>query len=149
MNILSPGSPAPDFTLSSSPGRPAARLSALRGRPVLLAFSPPGWDPARAEGLAQINRIFSRAGFSGELLRFSPQSEWTEAAFGGEDETLPVLTAPLSGDAAALYGVSGRQALFVLDAEGIIRWSYVAAPGAAPQADDLRAALAPGYRNRW
>ncbi len=141
MSFLSPGVSAPDFSLPPAPGRPAGRLSDLRGRPVLLAFSPPGWDPARAEGLTQINRVFAQSGFSGELLGFSPQADWTEAAFGGEDETLPVLTAPLSGDAAALYGVSGRQALFVLDAEGVIRWQFAAAPGMAPRAEDLLAGL--------
>ena len=141
MNTLSPGSPAPDFSLPPAPGRPAARLSDLRGRPVLLAFSPPGWDPARAEGLTQINRVFAQSGFSGELLSFLPRADWTEAAFGGEDETLPVLSAPLSGDAAALYGVSGRQALFVLDEGGIIRWQFAASPGMAPRAEDLLAGL--------
>ena len=141
MNTLLPGSPAPDFSLPSAPGRPASRLSDLRGRPVLLAFSPPGWDPARAEGLTQINRVFAQSGFSGELLGLSQTSAGTEAAFGGEDETLPVLSAPLSGDAADLYGVSGRQALFVLDAEGVIRWQFAASPGLAPRAEDLLAAL--------
>lgn len=141
MPLLSPGSPAPDFLLFPSAAAPRRRLSDLRGRPVLLAFSPPGWDPAHAEGLAQINRVFAQSGFSGELLGLSQTSEGTEAAFGGEDETLPVLTAPLSGDAAALYGVSGRQALFVLDEGGIIRWRFAAAPGMAPRAEDLLAAL--------
>ena len=141
MPLLSPGSPAPDFLLFSSADTPLRRLSDLRGRPVLLAFSPPGWDPARAEGLAQINRVFAQSGFSGELLGLSQTSEGAEAVFGGEDEALPVLTVPLSGDAAALYGVSGRQALFVLDAEGTIRWQYAAAPGLVPRAEDLLAAL--------
>ncbi len=141
MNIPPLGSPAPDFPLPPTPGRPAGRLSDLRGRPVLLAFSPPGWDPARAEGLAQINRIFAQSGFSGELLGLSQTSEGTEAVFSGEDEALPVLTAPLSGEAAALYGVPGRQALFVLDAQGTVRWQFAASPGAAPRAEDLLAAL--------
>ncbi len=140
MPLLSPGSSAPDFLLSPLAAAPR-RLSDLRGRPVLLAFSPPGWDPAHAEGLMQINRIFAQSGFSGELLGLSQTSEGTEALFGGEDEALPVLTAPLSGAAAALYGVSGRQALFVLDEEGIIRWQFTAAPGLVPRAEDLLAGL--------
>ena len=142
MNSLVPGLPAPDFLLPESGALPPRRLSDLRGRPVLLAFSPPGWDPARAEAFAQIHRVFDQSGFGGELLRLSPTADGTEAAFGGEEEALPVLTAPLSGDAATLYGVSGRQALFVLDAGGVVRWQYAAAPGALPRAEDLRAALA-------
>ena len=141
MNTLSPGQPAPDFLLPTTAGTPKRHLFDLRGRPVLLAFSPPGWDPAQAEAQAQMHRIFARSSFSGELLGLSQTSNGTEAAFGGEDETLPILTAPLSGDTAALYGVSGRQALFVLDESGVIRWQFAAAPGVAPRAEDLLAAL--------
>ncbi len=138
---LSPGSSAPDFQISSAPGQPARCLSGLRGQPVLLAFSPPGWDPAQAEALAQIKRILSQFG-SGELLGLSPGPGAAQAEFAGEDAPIAVLTDDrIPADAAELYGAAGRQALFVLDADGVIRWQYVAAPGMAPQAEDLRAAL--------
>ncbi len=141
MQPLVPGSSAPDFLLSHLPGQPASRLSDLRGQPVLLAFSPPGWDPAQAEALAQINRVLGQSG-AAELLRVSPGPQATQAEFAGEDAPIAVLTGTrLPVDAAALYGVSGRQALFVLDAGGLVRWQYVAAPGTAPQAEDLRNAL--------
>jgi len=137
----SPGSFAPDFRISSPAGQPAGRLSDLRGQPVLLAFSPPGWDPARAEGLAQINRVLSASG-ADELLGVSPGSNAARADFAGEDAPIAVLTeSQLPAEAAELYGVCGRQALFVLDADGVVRWQYVAAPGIVPQAEDLRAAL--------
>jgi thiol-disulfide isomerase/thioredoxin len=42
------GRPAPDFTLTDLSGRSVA-LSALRGKPVLLAFWAPGCPPCRAE----------------------------------------------------------------------------------------------------
>jgi xanthine dehydrogenase YagT iron-sulfur-binding subunit len=142
MNPLAPGSFAPDFFVSTAAGQPVSRLSDLRGQPVLLAFAPPGWDPARAEELTQINRVLGQSGFSGELLRLSPSQSVTQAEFAGEEKPISLLTdKQIPSDASVLYGVSGRQALFVLDAEGIVRWSYVAAPGAAPQAADLRAAL--------
>ena len=139
---LSPGSFAPDFRIPSSTGQQAGSLSDLRGQPVLLAFSPPGWDPARAEGMAQINRILSASG-ADELLRLSPgSSEASQAEFAGEDAPISVLTdSQLPPEAAEMYGVAGRQALFVLDADGVIRWQYAAAPGIVPQAEDLRAAL--------
>ncbi len=138
---LSPGSFAPDFRIPGPAGQPASRLSDLRGQPVLLAFSPPGWDPARTEGLAQINRILSASG-AGELLRLSPGNEASRAEFAGEDVPIAVLTdSRLPAEAAELYGVAGRQALFVLDADGTVRWQYAAAPGIVPQAEDLRAAL--------
>ncbi len=138
---LSPGSSAPDFPIASAAGLPESRLSDLRGQPVLLAFSPPGWDPARAEGLAQINRILSVSG-AGELLRVSPGTGAARAEFAGEDVPISVLTdSQIPAEAAALYGVAGRQALFVVDTDGVIRWQYAAAPGMVPQAEDLRAAL--------
>ena len=141
-NPLLPGCSAPDFLVPSAAGQPAGRLSDLRGQPVLLAFSPPGWNPAQAEALAQINRVLSSSGFSGELLRLSPGVGAAQAEFAGEEAPIAVLTdSQLSSDAATLYSVPGQQALFVVDAEGIIRWRYAAAPGTVPQAEDLRAAL--------
>jgi len=141
IHSLAPGSSAPDFRIPNAAGQPTSRLSDLRGQPVLLAFSPPGWDPARAEGLAQINRILSQSGV-GELLGVSPGSSAAWAEFFGEDAPISLLTgSQLPPEAVAFYGVAGRQALFVLDAGGVVRWRYVAAPGIAPQAEDLRAAL--------
>ena len=142
MTPLSLGAPAPDFTLSPVAGQPPRRLSDLRGQPVLLAFSPPGWDPAQAEGLAQINRILGQSGFAGELLSLFPDGTVTQAVFAGEQAAIPVLAqSQFTGGIAALYGVSEQQALFVLDEAGVIRWRYAAAPGIAPRAEELLAGL--------
>ena len=140
-NPLSPGTSAPDFRLSTFAGQPTSRLSDLRGQPVLLAFSPPGWDPAQAETLTQINRIFGQSGFSGELLSLLPEGAATQAEFAGEAPISLLADHQLPSEAAALYGVAGQQALFVLDADGVVRWSYAAAPGMAPRAEDLLAGL--------
>ena len=142
MNFLSPGSFAPDFSISSAAGSPAGHLSDLRGQPVLLAFSPPGWNPARAEETAQINRVLTASGLPGALLRLPAGGGASQAEFAGEDAPIAVLAgSQIPAGAAALYGVGNQQALFVLDAEGTVRWSYAAAPGLAPRAEDLRAAL--------
>ena len=142
MNPLSLGASAPDFLLLPVAGRSAQRLSDLRGQPVLLAFSAPGWDPARAEGLAQINRILMQSGFSGELLSLSPGETGTQAVFSGEQAPIPILAnVHLTEDTAALYGVSGQQALFVLDEAGIIRWRYAADAGGSPRAEELLVGL--------
>ena len=142
MNSTAPGDTAPDFLLPPAAGRPAQRLSDLQGQPVLLAFSAPGWDPARAEGLAQINRILAQSGFSGELLSLSQSETGSQAMFAGEQSAISVLApAQLNAEIAALYGAEGRQALFVVDETGVIRWRYVAAPGIAPRAEELLAGL--------
>ncbi len=141
MDALSPGSLAPDFVLPAAPGRGPARLSELRGQPVVPAFSPPGWDPARAEGWAQINRVLSLSGFPGELLGVSPDGAWCRAALPDGPVQFPLLDAGTDGGVARDYGVAGRQALFMVDEAGVIRWRYVAAPGAGPRAEDLMAGL--------
>jgi peroxiredoxin len=41
---LTPGTPAPDFTLNSQLGTPVT-LSSLRGKNVVLAFFPLAWTP--------------------------------------------------------------------------------------------------------
>ena len=142
MAPLPPGTLAPDFALPQTAGQPSVRLSELRGQPVVLAFSPPGWDPSRAEGLAQTRRLLSEAGFPGELRGLSHDGVWSQATFGEGEVRLPLVTeAGTYGEAAQQYGVSGQQALFALDAEGVIQWRFVAAPGVSPRAEDLRAGL--------
>src|SRR5437762_13946487 len=42
---LQPGTPAPDFTLHSTPDQTVS-LSEFRGQPVILAFYPADWSPA-------------------------------------------------------------------------------------------------------
>ena len=115
---LPPGTPAPDFTLPHPTDGPTS-LSGLRGQPVVLAFTPSGWDPARATQMEQYGKVLSEA-FADEQIRF------------------PLLTDPAL---AGLYGVAGRQALFVVDAEGVIRWSHAAPAGLAPRAEELLAGL--------
>lgn len=45
-SILGPGTPAPDFTLHSTPDQ-SVSLSDFRGQPVILAFYPADWSPVR------------------------------------------------------------------------------------------------------
>ncbi len=117
---LPPGTPAPDFTLPQTGSPP---LSSLRGRPVVLAFYPSGWDPARAVQMDQYHTMLSQA-FADEQVQFPPL---TDLAPGG--------------GVAERYGVAGRQALFVVDSAGVIRWSHAAPTGLAPRTDNLLAAL--------
>ena len=139
---LPPGAPAPDFTLPRDAGG-SVSLSDLRGQTVVLAFHPGGWDPARAEQLAQYNQILGRLhGGGGELLGLTVDGLWCRAAFADERLQFPLLAdREPEGAIARQYGVSGRQALFVIDAQGTIQWGYVAPPGGTPRPDDLLAAL--------
>ncbi|MBV9848295.1 MAG: redoxin domain-containing protein [Armatimonadetes bacterium] len=141
-SALAVGMAAPDFPFSPTPEKPNS-LSDLRGQPVVLAFFPAGWDPARAEQIAQYNAILSHLpSLNAELLDLSVDGPYRRLAFAGEQVQVPFVTEAVPGGAVAQrYGVAGRTALFVVDAEGIIRWRYIAPVGATPNADDLLAAL--------
>ena len=142
MDALLTGTLAPDFPLPQASALSPARLSSLRGQPVVLAFSPQDWDPSRAESLAHTRRLLTGAGFGGELLGLSRDGLWCQAAFADGPVSFPLLSdTDTNGSAAQAYGVAGRQALFLLDGDGIIQWSYVAAPGQSPRTEDLLAGL--------
>jgi xanthine dehydrogenase YagT iron-sulfur-binding subunit len=115
------GSPAPDFTVADANGRSITR-DELRGRPAILAFHPPGWDPARTEQFAQFNAMVSRV-----------------PGVGAEVPLLADLD-PF-GEIAERFGVLSEHAVFVLDAAGVIRWRHVGAITAAGM-DSLATALA-------
>ncbi len=142
VEALSPGTPAPDFALPCTFPNAPARLSSLRGQPVVLAFSPQDWDPSRAESLAHTRRLLTGAGFGGELLGLTRDGLWCQAAFADGLLEFPLVSQmDADGGAARAFGVAGRQALFLLDGEGVIQWSYVAAPGQSPRAEDLLTGL--------
>jgi xanthine dehydrogenase YagT iron-sulfur-binding subunit len=136
------GTPAPGFVLAESNGRTVS-LSDLHGQPVILAFYPPQWDPARADQLAHFNRLVSQVpGVNAELLGISTDGMWCELAFAGDEVRVPML-ADLDpyGAIAELYGVDGGQAVFVIDEEGVVCWSHIGSAGDAPRTDELVAAL--------
>ena len=124
------GDEAPDLDLVTAGG--TARLSDFRGSPVILVFHPPHWDPARSEHVETYNRLIaSLPGIAGaRLLSIGADGPWRELSFPGETLTLAVLTDP-NAAGAVRYGVAGTAAVFVIDAQGIVRWSSVATTGGA------------------
>jgi peroxiredoxin len=146
---LPAGTPAPDFTLPVTPDQRVS-LSELRGRPVILAFYPADWSPVCGDQMALYNQIlpeFAKAG--AELLGISVDGVWSHRAFA-EDRHLhfPLLADfEPKGDVARRYGVyreddgTTERALFVIDGDGIIRWSYRSPVGVNPGADGILDAL--------
>jgi peroxiredoxin len=141
--ILNAGTQAPDFELRSSPDK-TTKLSDLRGRPVILAFYPADWSPVCGDQLALYNEILPDFREHGaELLGISVDGVWCHAAFA-RDRNLhfPLLSDfEPKGAVSRAYGAYRKQdgfserALFVLDGDGVIRWSYLSPvdenPGAA------------------
>jgi len=146
---LPPGTPAPDFSLHSTPDQ-AVSLLEFRGRPVILAFYPADWSPVCGDQMALYNEILSEFGrFNAELIGISVDGIWCHLAFAQDRHLHFPLLADFEpkGDVARRYGVYrahegvSERALFVIDAEGIIRWSYVSPIGINPGADGILRAL--------
>jgi len=145
---LQPGTPAPDFTLHSTPDQ-SVSLHEFRGRPVVLAFYPADWSPVCGDQLTLYNEVlpeFQRLG--AELIGISVDGVWSHLAFAKDRNLHFPLLADFEpkGAVARRYGVyhdddTSERALFVIDEDGIIRWSYVSPVGVNPGADGILAAL--------
>jgi peroxiredoxin len=146
---LPAGTRAPDFTLPSGPDT-TLRLSDLRGRPVILCFYPADWSPVCGDELGLFNEIlpeFQRHG--AELLGISVDGVWCHKAYAEARRLrFPLLSDfEPKGEVSRAYnayrkreGFSER-ALFVIDDDGVVRWSYLSPVDVNPGADGVLAAL--------
>src|SRR2546425_282594 len=81
---VSPGIPAPDFTLHSTPDQTVS-LRDFRGRPVILAFYPADWSPVCGDQMALYNEVLSDFdGYGARLLGISVDGAWCHRAFAGQ-----------------------------------------------------------------
>ena len=138
------GDPAPAFTFKASGfDENDVSLSELRGSPVLLAFFPDIWDPARPQLLASYNSLLRSAPAGGQVVAVSREDCWCDLETDDGTQHRFALISDLEAhtDIAAAYGVSGQQALFLLDGDGIVRWRHVTQCGAQPDIDAIQAAL--------
>ena len=147
--ILQPGTPAPDFTLQSAPGA-TKTLSEFRGQPVILAFYPADWSPVCGDQMALYNEILDEFQEHGaELLGISLDGAWCHKAYAEAKRLrFPLLSdfepkGAVSRAYGAYAGDKGQsaRALFVIDREGIIRWSHLSPRGVNPGADGILRAL--------
>jgi peroxiredoxin len=146
---LPAGTAAPDFSLPSTPDQ-RVTLSEFRGRPVILAFYPADWSPVCGDQMSLYNEVRDEfARFGAQLLGVSVDGAWCHAAFAKDRKLHFPLLADFEpkGEVARRYGVYraadgiSERALFVIDADGIIRWSYVSPVGVNPGADGILDAL--------
>jgi peroxiredoxin len=147
--LLSPGAAAPNFALQVTPDQTIS-LKDLRGRPVILAFYPADWSPVCGDQMALYNEILPEfQKFGAELLGVSVDGIWCHVAFAEARHLHFPLLADFEpkGMVARQYGAYRtkeglcERALFVIDKEGIIRWSYLSPIGVNPGADGILEAL--------
>ena len=147
--ILPAGAQAPDFALNATPDQ-VLRLSELRGRPVILVFYPADWSPVCGDQVALYNEILPEfREYGAEILGISVDGVWCHAAFARDRKLHFPLLADFEpkGAVARAFGAyreedgTSERALFVLDGDGVIRWSYCSPIAVNPGADGILNAL--------
>ncbi len=147
--ILSPGTKAPDFILKKDPDQTLS-LAELRGQPAVLVFYPADWSPVCGDELALFNEVlpvFQRYG--ARVVGISVDGVWCHKAYAkARNLDIPLLADfEPKGEVSRKYGAYRAQdgfserALFVLDGDGMIRWSYLSDVATNPGADGVLAAL--------
>ena len=146
---LPPGTEAPDFALPATEGD-SVTLHGFRGRPVILVFYPADWSPVCGDQLTLYNEVLPLFEEHGaQVLAVSVDGIWCHRAFAERRNLRFPLLADFEpkGAVARAYGVydagtgTNERALFVIDGEGTVRWSYVSPKGVNPGADGILAAL--------
>jgi len=147
---LEPGTPAPDFALPAADGT-IVRLADLRGTPVALVFYPLDWSPGCSVQLELYDREYDAFASRGiRLLGISVDSLYSHGAWAAVRGIRYPLLSDFQprGEAARAYNVwrtadgHSERALYLIDAEGVIRWTHVSDRlKELPDFDELVAAL--------
>ncbi len=148
LDILAAGVTAPNFTLHATPDQTVS-LSEFKGRPVILAFYPADWSPVCGDQMSLYNELLAEfRKHHAELIGISVDGVWCHAAFAKDHNLHFPLLADFEpkGAVAQMYGVYrtegvSERALFVIDKEGVIRWSYRSPLAVNPGADGILEAL--------
>jgi xanthine dehydrogenase YagT iron-sulfur-binding subunit len=111
--------------------------------PLVLTFHTRHWDPSHREQIAAYNRLIANLpdGAGARLLSAGGEGAWHELVFDDDDHTSVAL--PIVRDAgdelARRLGVSDEPAVFVIDADGVVRWRHIGFD--APDTGDIVRAL--------
>ena len=147
--ILPAGTQAPDFTLKSTPEK-SYSLSEFKGRPVVLAFYPADWSPVCGDQVALYNEMLDEfAGYNAQIFGISVDGAWSHKAFAENRRIRFPLLADFEpkGEVSRRYGAydknegTSQRALFVIDGNGVVRWSYLSPINVNPGADGIFTAL--------
>jgi peroxiredoxin len=143
--ILQPGVKAPEFTLHVTPDQTLS-LSELKGKTVILLFYPADWSPVCSDETTLFNAVLPEFHkYKAELLGISVDGYWCHAAFAKSSHLHYPLLADFEpkGEVAKRYGAYREKdgvcerALFVIDKEGMIIWSYLSPVAENPGADGV------------
>jgi len=147
--ILQKGTIAPGFELFATPDQKLS-LDVLKGKRVILAFYPADWSPVCGDQMALYNetlKLFRK--FNAELIGISVDSKWCHNAFAENRNLHFPLLADFEpkGAVSKLYGAynemngESKRAIFVIDEQAVIQWSYLSPDAINPGADGILNAL--------
>ena len=147
--MLQKGDKAPDFQLFATPDQRIS-LKELKGKNVILAFYPADWSPVCSDQMALYNEMLKYFNkYDATILGISVDSKWCHLAFSESRKLHFPLLADFEpkGEVSKLYGVYNEEegecerALFVINKEGEVVWSYLSPVAINPGADGILDAL--------
>ena len=130
--MISPGTPAPGFTLKDQDGEEVS-LADFQGRKVVLVFYPADFSPVCTDQLSIYQEVLGQIEERGTtMLGISVDGHWSHRAF---QEKLGVEIPLLAdfhpkGEVAAAYGAylpdhgTSNRSLVLIDEEGVVRWVH-------------------------
>jgi peroxiredoxin Q/BCP len=125
MDRLSPGDPAPDFTLPSDAGDEVS-LSDLRGKKVIVYFYPAAMTPGCTKQACDFtDSLESLRGAGYEVLGISPDAPAKLAKFREKDGLTIRLLSDADKSVMAAYGAFGEKKLYGKVVNGVIRSTFV------------------------
>lgn len=155
--ILQAGTPAPPFRLKSAVNETLS-LADFSGKNLVLVFYPADWSPVCGDQLALYNEVVADIrDLDADMIAISVDGIWCHKAFSENRKFHFSLLSDFEpkGEVAKLYGAYNEKegcterALFVIDAKGIISWSYLSPIDVNPGADGIIEALEKLGSSRW
>ena len=146
---LAVGTQAPDFHLKDTPDQRIS-LSDFAGRPVVLAFYPADFSPVCSNEMSLFNELIDEfRRYDAQMLGISVDNVWCHLAFAKDRNIQFPLLSDFhpKGEVSMAYNAYREQdgeserALYVIDPDGKIAWSYISPIGVNPGADGVLDAL--------
>jgi peroxiredoxin Q/BCP len=125
MSRLEPGTPAPDFTLTSDTGEEVT-LSGLRGQKVIVYFYPAAMTPGCTKQACDFSdSLDSLQGKGYTVLGVSPDKPEKLAKFRERDNLTITLLSDPSREVLTEWGAFGEKKMYGKTVEGVIRSTFV------------------------
>ncbi|MBI2330255.1 redoxin domain-containing protein [Candidatus Daviesbacteria bacterium] len=142
---LKKGVKAPDFTLKVTPDQQVS-LSDFKGQPVVLIFYPADFSPVCTDETAVFDKLLPKfKKYKAQLLGISVDNVWSHLAFARERNIQFPLLSDFhpKGEVAKTYNAyreedgEAERALYLIDKNGNIAWSYISPVGVNPGAEEV------------